>query len=59
MAIKKIGTARYFRLDTSVALNTIVAPAANTKGVRVVNGFANTDTVGSYGSLMVKASAAG
>ena len=35
MAETKSGTAGYFRGDTSAALGTIVAPASNTKGIRV------------------------
>mgnify|MGYP001568156797 CR=1 FL=1 len=34
-APKKLGPSFYHRRDTSAGVNTIVAPAANTKGIRV------------------------
>mgnify|MGYP001615637894 CR=1 FL=1 len=52
---QKIGGTAYYRFSISIALNTIVAPAANTKGIRVR--YARVQAYSGVTRLMAKTSA--
>ena len=52
-----VPTTPYFRSSVSAALNTVVAPAANTAGVRVLRGYIETNAATAIIRLMMKQTA--